>query len=73
MKVAVDIQRVERARIRNALLKRDLALAAGLHPNTVALLYSEGRGGLVTIRKIAAALGLNAKTIIHQDPVNSAA
>ena len=63
MRLRVDAGKVERFRVSAALLKRELALRAGVHPNQLTRIAAGEAVGVKTARQIAGVMGVSVREI----------
>ncbi|MFH1746506.1 MAG: helix-turn-helix transcriptional regulator [Planctomycetota bacterium] len=75
MKARLNRKRIEELRIRKALLKTELAAAAGIHMNTLRFILRGEPAGVVVLRKLAKFFGVDASDLIESmvdDQANAA-
>jgi len=63
VRLRIDGQKVERFRVSAALLKREFAAKAGVHPNQLTRIAAGEAVGVKTARQIAAAMGVEVREI----------
>ena len=61
--IALDVEKLNRARLRKGLLQKDVAREAGIGMSTCWRAFSTGQAGIKAARAIARVLGLDLATL----------
>jgi transcriptional regulator with XRE-family HTH domain len=76
MSVSIDIEKIEKQRIRQGLQKSELARRAGISPGRYTQILSEARQGKLpfapTIKQIVQALGMSMEEILVEEETEKA-
>jgi len=64
MRARLNRKRIEELRVRKAVLKAELAEAAGIHVNTLSAVLRGEPVGVIVLRKLAGALGVIPEELI---------